>query len=65
MRGDGGYTNAQDWTLWSLIMGAVMDQEPLPADDLATEGHDAGTDTHPAKGPAGQALEVVDRKSVV
>ena len=38
-----------------------MDQEPLPADDLAAEGHDTGTDTHPADGPAGQALEVVRR----
>jgi hypothetical protein len=35
-------------------MEAVMDQEPVPADDLAAEGHDTGTNTHAAKGPAGQ-----------
>jgi predicted GNAT family acetyltransferase len=36
-----------------------MHEEPLPADNLAAEEHDMGTDTHPAKDPAGRALEVI------
>jgi predicted GNAT family acetyltransferase len=42
---------------------AVIRQERLLADDLATEEHDMGTDTHPAERPTGQALEVVRRAS--
>lgn len=38
-----------------------MHQEPLPLDDLPTEGRDTGTDAHTAEGPVGEALEVVRR----